>query len=201
MPNSIKKNFAFNSAYQMLNVIVPLITTPYLSRTIGASGNGVFTYTQSIANYFVLFAQLGITNYGVRDKVIVQRQQGESFRNVLEPVLNEPRCGHRSNCGVLSIRVYNGVQPAPHFSDLEPLGDWLRRRRHLASQRLPGIQDPHGTKLLYATRRDVLHFRIRAYRERHVGLCICHFRTIFLECDSGLAFCPALRRLRTALVG
>mgnify|MGYP001157687823 CR=1 FL=1 len=67
MPNSIKKNFAFNSAYQMLNVIVPLITTPYLSRTIGASGNGVFTYTQSIANYFVLFAQLGITNYGVRE--------------------------------------------------------------------------------------------------------------------------------------
>lgn len=67
MPNSIKKNFAFNSAYQILNVIVPLITTPYLSRTIGASGNGVFTYTQSIANYFVLFAQLGITNYGVRE--------------------------------------------------------------------------------------------------------------------------------------
>jgi O-antigen/teichoic acid export membrane protein len=67
MPTSIKKNFAFNSAYQILNVIVPLITTPYLSRTIGASGNGVFTYTQSIANYFVLFAQLGITNYGVRE--------------------------------------------------------------------------------------------------------------------------------------
>lgn len=64
---SIKKNFAFNSAYQILNVVVPLITTPYLSRTIGATGNGIFTYTQSIANYFVLFAQLGITNYGVRE--------------------------------------------------------------------------------------------------------------------------------------
>ncbi len=50
-----------------MNVIVPLITTPYLSRTIGATGNGIFTYTQSIANYFVLFAQLGITNYGVRE--------------------------------------------------------------------------------------------------------------------------------------
>lgn len=50
-----------------MNVIVPLITTPYLSRTIGATGDGIFTYTQSIANYFVLFAQLGITNYGVRE--------------------------------------------------------------------------------------------------------------------------------------
>lgn len=67
MARSIKKNFAFNSAYQILNIIVPLVTTPYLSRTIGATGNGLFTYTQSIANYFVLFANLGITNYGVRE--------------------------------------------------------------------------------------------------------------------------------------
>lgn len=64
---SIKKNYLFSSAYQLLNIIVPLVTTPYLSRTIGADGNGLFTYTQSIANYFVLFAQLGITNYGVRE--------------------------------------------------------------------------------------------------------------------------------------
>lgn len=67
MAQSIKKNFAFSSAYQILNMVVPLVTTPYLSRTIGATGNGVFTYTQSIANYFVLFAQMGITNYGVRE--------------------------------------------------------------------------------------------------------------------------------------
>ena len=67
MPRSIKKNFAFNSAYQILNVLVPLVTSPYLSRTIGSTGNGLFTYTQSIANYFVLFVQLGITNYGVRE--------------------------------------------------------------------------------------------------------------------------------------
>lgn len=64
---SIKKNYLFSSAYQLLNIIVPLVTTPYLSRTIGADGNGLFTYTQSIANYFVLFAQLGINNYGVRE--------------------------------------------------------------------------------------------------------------------------------------
>lgn len=85
MPNSIKKNFAFNSAYQILNVIVPLITTPYLSRTIGASGNGVFTYTQSIANYFVLFAQLGITNYGVREIASCgddRKSRSETFWNL-----------------------------------------------------------------------------------------------------------------------
>lgn len=85
MPSSIKKNFAFNSAYQILNVIVPLITTPYLSRTIGATGNGVFTYTQSIANYFVLFAQLGITNYGVREIALCgtdRAKRSETFWNL-----------------------------------------------------------------------------------------------------------------------
>lgn len=63
---SIKKNFALSSAYQILSVVTPIVTTPYLSRSIGVDGNGVFAYTQSIANYFVLFAALGMSSYGVR---------------------------------------------------------------------------------------------------------------------------------------
>ena len=62
----IKKNFIYSSAYQVLLVVTPIITTPYLSRVIGAEGNGLFTYTQSITNYFVLFAVLGMEKYGVR---------------------------------------------------------------------------------------------------------------------------------------
>ena len=64
---SIKRNFLYNTAYQILLIITPLVTTPWLSRTIGAAGNGIFTYTQSIANYFVLVSTLGISNYGVRE--------------------------------------------------------------------------------------------------------------------------------------
>lgn len=67
MGRSIKRNFFYSASYQVLNILVPLVTTPILARTIGAEGNGIFSYTQSIANYFVLFAQLGITNYGVRE--------------------------------------------------------------------------------------------------------------------------------------
>lgn len=62
----IKKNFLFSSAYQLLTIITPIITTPYLSRIIGAEGNGAFSFTQSITNYFVLFAILGMSSYGVR---------------------------------------------------------------------------------------------------------------------------------------
>ena len=49
---SVKKNFLYSSAYQLLVAAAPLVTTPYLSRVIGSAGNGVFTYTQSITNYF-----------------------------------------------------------------------------------------------------------------------------------------------------
>lgn len=62
----IRKNFLFSSAYQLLTIITPIITTPYLSRVIGAEGNGIFSFTQSIVNYFVLFAVLGMSSYGVR---------------------------------------------------------------------------------------------------------------------------------------
>lgn len=63
---SVKRNFLYSSAYQLLVAVAPLVTTPYLSRTIGAEGNGAFTFTQSVANYFVLAAVLGMANYGVR---------------------------------------------------------------------------------------------------------------------------------------
>lgn len=63
---SVKKNFLYSSAYQLLVAVAPLVTTPYLSRVIGTEGNGIFTYTQSITNYFVLVAVMGMSNYGVR---------------------------------------------------------------------------------------------------------------------------------------
>ena len=52
--------------YQILVMILPLITAPYLARVIGATGTGLYSYSYSIANYFVLFAMLGINNYGNR---------------------------------------------------------------------------------------------------------------------------------------
>ena len=63
---SLKKNAIYNMAYQILTILTPLITSPYLSRTLGPEGIGTFSYSQSIANYFFLFAMLGVNNYGNR---------------------------------------------------------------------------------------------------------------------------------------
>lgn len=69
---SIIKNYIYNLSYQILAVIVPLITTPYLSRILGAEAIGIYSYTLSIATYFVLFGSLGVALYGQREIAIVQ---------------------------------------------------------------------------------------------------------------------------------
>lgn len=64
--SSVKKNFSYNIIYQILTLILPLITAPYISRVIGAGGTGIYSYTSSIVQYFILFAMLGMNNYGNR---------------------------------------------------------------------------------------------------------------------------------------
>lgn len=64
--SNLKRNLGYQTVYQLLNTALPLITSPYLARVLGASKLGVFSFTQSIAGYFVLFATLGVVNYGTR---------------------------------------------------------------------------------------------------------------------------------------
>ena len=62
----MKKNFIYNVVYQLLILVLPLITVPYVSRILGADGIGIYSYTYSIAYYFMIVAMLGINNYGNR---------------------------------------------------------------------------------------------------------------------------------------
>lgn len=64
---SITKNYIYNASYQVLTLITPLITTPYLSRVLGADGIGVYSFTASIVAYFTMFAALGTLTYGNRE--------------------------------------------------------------------------------------------------------------------------------------
>lgn len=69
---SLKKNYIYNLTFQVLAIIIPLITTPYLSRVLGAEGIGIYSYVESISAYFVLFATLGLTIFGQREVSYVQ---------------------------------------------------------------------------------------------------------------------------------
>lgn len=67
MKNSIAKNYIYNTFYQVLQLLTPLITTPYISRVLGADGIGEYSFATSINTYFVLLASFGIASYGQRE--------------------------------------------------------------------------------------------------------------------------------------
>ena len=69
---SVAKNYIYNLIYQILVLILPVITTPYLSRVLGAEGIGIYSYTISIVTYFILFGSLGIAMYAQREIAYVQ---------------------------------------------------------------------------------------------------------------------------------
>lgn len=64
--SKIKTNIIYNLGYQVCVLIVPLVTTPYLSRVLNVKGVGTYSYVSSVAYYFFIFVTLGLTNYGNR---------------------------------------------------------------------------------------------------------------------------------------
>lgn len=64
---STNKNFLYNVIYQVFIFIIPLVTTPYVSRILGVNNVGIYSYTYSIVYYFMLASMLGINNYGARE--------------------------------------------------------------------------------------------------------------------------------------
>ena len=83
---SVKKNYIYNLLYQLLIIILPLVTTPYLARTIGSNGSGIYGYTLSIVTYFVLFGTLGISMYGQREIAYIREdkyKRSKTFHEII----------------------------------------------------------------------------------------------------------------------
>lgn len=82
----IKRNLTYQMCYEVLVLILPLVTSPYIARVIGPEGVGIYSYSYSIANYFVLFSMLGIKNYGCRAIAQVRddpKKLSTTFSNLL----------------------------------------------------------------------------------------------------------------------
>lgn len=84
---SIKKNFILNTIYQVLILIVPLVTTPYVSRVLGADGVGIYSYTYSNVSYFLLVGALGSRTYGSREIAYLQNDIEARSRVFFELVI------------------------------------------------------------------------------------------------------------------
>ena len=71
----LKSNFVYNFISQILTLLIPLITTPYLARVLHETGNGQISYASSIITYFTLFATLGFDTYGQRQIAACQEDK------------------------------------------------------------------------------------------------------------------------------
>ncbi|MDS0526649.1 oligosaccharide flippase family protein [Clostridium sp. SHJSY1] len=69
---NILKNYIYNTLYQILAIIIPLITMPYITRIFNPDQLGLNSYSLSIANYFILFGTLGMSMYGNRQIAYVR---------------------------------------------------------------------------------------------------------------------------------
>lgn len=70
---SIGKNAILNGFRNVLNLLFPLITFPYISRVLSVDGIGKYNFAQSVISYFLLIAGLGISSYAIRE--------GAKYRN------------------------------------------------------------------------------------------------------------------------
>lgn len=61
---SILSNYFYTMCYQVLALLTPLITTPYVARVLGVDGVGQYSYAFSIVNYFSILGALGVNTYG-----------------------------------------------------------------------------------------------------------------------------------------
>lgn len=84
MKKSVTKNYIYNLIYQILVLILPLITTPYLSRVLGPENIGIYSYTISIVTYFTLFGSLGISMYAQREIAYVQEDKDKRSKIFFE---------------------------------------------------------------------------------------------------------------------
>lgn len=87
MKKGIVKNYIYNLTYQLLVLILPLITTPYLSRVLGAEAIGIYSYTLSITTYFILLGSLGVAMYGQREIAYAQHDINKRSKAFFEIII------------------------------------------------------------------------------------------------------------------
>lgn len=80
----LKRNMAFNATNGLLNIVFPLISFPYISRVLDVDALGAYNYSNSIINYLIIFAGLGINGYAIRTGSVKRNNSSELSKFVSE---------------------------------------------------------------------------------------------------------------------
>jgi Membrane protein involved in the export of O-antigen and teichoic acid len=81
---SIRKNLAYNFVLSASQVLLPLISIPYISRVLDPEGIGKVSFIDSFSWYFVSIAEFGIAVYGMREVARLRNDGAARSRLVSE---------------------------------------------------------------------------------------------------------------------
>ncbi len=93
---TLEINMIINALKNVLSVLFPLITFPYITKVLDVEGIGSFSFSSSVIDFFCVFAMLGVSSYATRegamirdDRVKLQRFGSQMFTiNVLSMVIS-----------------------------------------------------------------------------------------------------------------
>ncbi len=75
MLSAVKKNMIYNVLLSSASLLFPLISIPYITRTLSTESFGQVVYVDAFTQYFLLFSTLGIPYYGVREVARVKHNK------------------------------------------------------------------------------------------------------------------------------
>ena len=84
--NKITNNYIYNLLYQLFVLIVPIVTAPYLARTLGPDSQGIASYIVSVSNLVSSLTLLGIYNYGNR-QIAYERDNKDKMSQTFYEIL------------------------------------------------------------------------------------------------------------------
>ena len=108
---TIRKNFVYNLLYQVFLVIIPVVTTPYLARVLHSDGIGQFSFSYSIASYFLLLGNLGFSYYAQREISKCQDDKHKQSCIFWEICIIRFGATIIAGCGLIVLSLF------PYFSD------------------------------------------------------------------------------------
>lgn len=83
---SVTANVVYNMLFQLFTTCLPIITTPYLTRTLGLSQCSVYSFVETIVTLFTVFGAVGTSLYGCR-KIAYVRDDREKLSKTAYEVI------------------------------------------------------------------------------------------------------------------
>ena len=182
----LKANFIYNFISQILTLLIPLITTPYLARVLHETGNGQISYASSIITYFTLFATLGFDTYGQRQIAACQNDK-EKKSQIFWGI-----CVLKTSCTLIAYAVLCAILFTVGF------GETYDRLILLLSIQVIAI--PFDIQFLFRGDEDFRSIAIRTIIMRLIGL-VCIFAFVKDESDTWVyALCLSVSTVASNLI-